>query len=121
MDQELSEVLAEAQDALDSGDYGEMAPLIEVVEDEIDALPEAVWDAIALKVGPLRTDACEFLAESVVPSDAFDEAMEALEQLEEANPGSTGNAQTLLGEIWIMVYMRNELIVEYNEIGCAAQ
>ncbi len=67
---------------------------------------------MVLKTEPLWIDSCVALQGTAVPFESFDEAFQAVAQLEAENPGSTGDAMQLLQEIWGIVEARNLFIAE---------
>ena len=111
-DLSLLELAAQAVQAAEQGNYlSVQAVLLDIVTGGF-SLPSQIQIDLILKVEPLMIDAYWELEDTLVPQTAFDAALAELEAQEFQNPASTGDAISLMGEIWDTVNLRNIFIIE---------
>ena len=111
-DLDLYEALSDLQQEVESGDFAALPDGFVALQAELAEVPLDVQAAVVLKVEPLWIDSCVALQGTAVPFESFDEAFQAVAELEAENPGSTGDAMQLLQEIWGIVEARNLFIAE---------
>lgn len=108
----LYEALSDLQQEVESGNFAALPDGFVALQTALAEVPVDVQAAVVLKVEPLWIDSCVALQGTAVPFESFDEAFQAVAQLEAENPGSTGDAMQLLQEIWGIVEARNLFIEE---------
>jgi pilus assembly protein Flp/PilA len=111
-DLDLYEALSDLQQEVESGNFAALPDVFVALQTALAEVPLDVQAAVVLKVEPLWIDSCVALQGTAVPFESFDEAFQAVAQLEAENPGSTGDAMQLLQEIWAIVEARNLFIEE---------
>lgn len=111
-DEAFLEQLQTLQQEVESGNYGAIVDVLPDLGSRLAAIAGDVQIAAILKAEPLLIDACWALADAPVSLETFDGAMQALMQLEEDCPGSTGDAIPAMNEIRDLVEERNLIIGE---------
>jgi pilus assembly protein Flp/PilA len=115
-DLDLHEALSDLQQEVESGNFAALPDVFVALQTALAEVPVDVQAAVVLKTEPLWIDSCVALQGTAVPFESFDEAFQAVAQLEAENPGSTGDAMQLLQEIWGIVEARNLFIEESTDV-----
>lgn len=107
------------QEAVLVGELEAAAAIVEEMESAVGALPDEVVDGMLFKTEPLVTEACQGVDVSTVPDEPYDIALQAIIQLENEEPESTGDAIPLMLDLWDDIELGNEFLIEFNDVVCS--